>query len=127
MALVQKKVRALPIQCKGVLRLVDNGTHFLDACCHGVELCDARARFICDDVCKRGLAAARRAEKDGACKAVRFDRAAEKAAAAHNVRLANKFIQRARTHTVGKRRTFARIAGEQIHSHVFCRFHFLLF
>ena len=103
MALVQQEIGRLSVQTAPVLRFLDDLTDIRYAAGDGVELNEGGVGRARDDGSQRGLAASGRAVKDGGRHAVGFDGAAEQTSLPDDMRLTDKFIQRARAHTVGER------------------------
>ena len=77
--------------------------YFLDPGQHGGKLNELRLGHVCDDLRQSGLARAWWSPEDERAGIVAFDLSAQRFAGRHQVFLPDKFIQRARTHTVGQR------------------------
>ncbi len=81
---------------------------FFDPGKHGAELNEFGASHAGDDFCQRSLAGARRSPEDERSDVVALDLRAQRFAGRNEVLLPDIFIERARTHAVGKRATLHR-------------------
>ena len=76
---------------------------FLDAGQHGGELDELRLGHARDDLRQRGLAGARRSPEDERANIVALDLRAQRLAGRDQMLLADKLIERPRTHAIGQR------------------------
>ncbi len=90
---------AEPIRGRG-----KHAAHFGNIAFHAADPNKFRVRHFCDHSRQRGLSAARRPIENHRGQAIRFDRAAQQFARPENVFLADKFLERARSHPRGERR-----------------------
>ena len=115
MALVQQKIGTLPVELHAIARLIDDLANIPYAGGYRIELLKSRRSRMRNDGGQRRFSDAGRAEKDTGGQPVRFYGAAQQHSLAYNVLLPQKFIQRLRPHSIGKRRNFLLVDGEKIH------------
>src|SRR5436190_18894781 len=92
--------------CVAAIRRASNyATHFGHVTFHAADSNEFGVRHFCDDAGQRGLSAPWRAGEDHRRQTIGFNGASQKFAGAKDVFLADKFLQRARSHPCGERRS----------------------
>ena len=92
--------------CVAAIRRASNyATHFGHVAFHAADSNEFGVRHFRDDPGERGLSASWRAGEDHRRQTIGFNSASQKFAGAKDVFLAHKFLQRARAHPRGERRS----------------------
>ena len=98
----------------GFFRVGHHLLDFFDPGKHGGKLYELSFGDMCDDLRQRGLARARRSPEDDGAGIVTLNLQAERLARADDVLLADKLVERARTHTVGQEDGRLCLAGPEV-------------
>ena len=105
MNLIDEQDRLLPRCAEPICGRREHAAHFGDIAFHAADPNKFRVRHLGDDARQRGLSAAGRPIENHRGQAIGFNRATQKFARPKNVFLADKFLERARSHPRGERRS----------------------
>jgi hypothetical protein len=105
MDLINEQDRLSPGRAQTIRGRSDDPAHLGDITFHAADPDELRVRHLRNDAGERGFSAAGRPGENHGGQSIGFNRTAQKFARAENVFLADKFIERARAHARGKRRT----------------------